>query len=509
MLRVVLPPGPERVSVAYTWADNSGPPETPLTQTVLDLGLWDADGYRSATGFRGWSGSRQGRIHADQAPVEVTARTASRGYTAGPIEAGTWHVELGIAAVAPQGASWRVEVTLECDIATIPRAVPDPVDPRHVARHAPGWYHGDFHMHGVHSNPNAPSEAQIADLARDAGLDFLMITDYVVGRHWEEWGATQRANPDLLIWPGREIITYFGHANTHGETPQLLEYRHGFEDVSLGDIQREAKAAGALFQVNHPTLFPGPVFENFCRGCEFTLGEEIDWALVDTIEILTGPVLANGSDLGLPIPGQIENPFLQTAIQYWEDLLMRGFPITAVSGSDSKGTQDTPEERARSGYGSSATAVFAAELSRAGLREGLAQGRAYVRTRGALHSPALTFTATAPDGSEVMFGGSLGADTATLRVRVTGGQGQILTYYRNGLPMRAVPITADPFEHSLEAGRGLVEGPLGSFWRIETRDLESRTAIGNPIFLRGSSPSQVAKPGTPRAGQHSGRMAAS
>lgn len=482
-----VPPGTQRVSVAYQWADQPGPPSTPLTQTVLDLGLRDADGVRDNAGLRGWSGSRQGRIHADQPPVFITATTADRGYTAGAIEAGTWHVELGIAAVAPQGATWRVEFTTECDIVGIPRTPPDPVDSGHIARQAADWYHGDFHMHGFHSNAAAPGQEEIVAVARAAGLDFLMITDYVIGRHWQEWGVTQRANPDLLIWPGREIITYFGHANTHGETPDVLEYRQGFEDVSLGQIQREAKAAGALFQINHPTIFPGPVFENLCRGCEFTLGDEIDFALVDTVEILTGPIIATGADLGLPLPGQIENPFLQTAINYWEDLLMQGFRVTAVSGSDSKGLEADAAAVERVGYGSSATAVFASELSRAGLREGIAAGRAYVRTRGALRSPELEFTALSAEGQQVMFGGSLAADSATLTARVRGGQGQILSYFRNGLLMRAVPITSDPFEHSLEAGRGLLDGPLGSIWRIETRDQQSRTAIGNPIFLSGAA----------------------
>ncbi|MBI2383024.1 MAG: CehA/McbA family metallohydrolase [Gammaproteobacteria bacterium] len=194
-------------------------------------------------------------------------------------------------------------VLLACLAAAGAPPAADPADAGHVARIAPGWYHGDFHMHGYHSNPAAPEWEDFVAQARAAKLDFLMVTEYVTGRHWKTLGAVQRAHPDLLIWPGREIITYFGHVNTHGETPGLHEYRHGFEDVDIGTIQREAKARGALFQVNHPTLFPPPLFSNFCRGCYFELGERIDWAQVDTIEILTGPAIATGADLGAPLPG--------------------------------------------------------------------------------------------------------------------------------------------------------------------------------------------------------------
>ena len=70
-------------------------------------------------------------------------------------------------------------------------------------------------------------------------------------------------------------MTYFGHVQSLGETPGFVEYRHGFEDVTVRDIQAGVRAAGALFGVNHPTTFPGPLFRAFCRGCAFDLGDEI------------------------------------------------------------------------------------------------------------------------------------------------------------------------------------------------------------------------------------------
>ncbi len=474
-----------RVEMRYGWTERVLPP-TPLTATTLDLGLWDQHGYRSVAGFRGWSGSRQGRISDNQPPIFVQADSAERGYVPGVIKPGVWYADLGIAAVGPLGADYTVQV--ECKAAGGSTPANDPVDRKHIANAAPGWYHGDLHMHAYHSNPNAPDWSEFIARSRAARLDFLMVTEYVTDAHWKTLGAVQRANPDLLVWPGREVITYFGHVGVHGETPDVIDYRQGFENVSLRDIQRLAKRDGALFEINHPTIFPPPLFSNFCRGCYFELDNEIDWDQVDLMEVLNAGVLVTAADLGIPLSQpQIENPFLTTAIEYWQRLLRAGHKITAVSGSDSKGVE--PEaDRLRTGWGSSATAVYARELSRAGIGEGLRAGHAYIRAHGVERSPALEFTATTLDGRSGMFGDTLTVaafEPVRLRTVVRGGEGQLLTYYRNGLVSRIVPITGDPFIHETTVSRGdLDEGPLGTFWRIETRDQQSRTTIGNPIFLK-------------------------
>ncbi len=104
-----------------------------------------------------------------------------------------------------------------------------------MARPEPGWYHADLHQHGRHSHPRAPEWDEFVARSRAAGLDVLPVVDYVVPWLWDELGPVQRAHPDLLVLPGREVITYFGHAVVLGETPGLVEYRHGFEDVDLGD----------------------------------------------------------------------------------------------------------------------------------------------------------------------------------------------------------------------------------------------------------------------------------
>ncbi len=491
--------GVTRVEVGYEWHE-LGTPKDQFDKTTLDLALRDG-GVRSWTsaseGFRGWSGSNQAKLHLGQPRIFVQADSASRSYTPGPLEPGIWNVELGVAAVSSVGASWRVEVECFNPPVGSPPA-PDPVDPTHVARAQAGWYNGDFHVHAYHSGPSGPSYPVVVLMARAAGLDFLPITEYVVGQHWKELGPIQRANPDMVIWPGREVITYYGHAIVLGET-STLEYRHGYMDKTMAQIQKQAKEEGALFSIAHPTFFPGEQWEKFCRGCFFELGDEIDWTQVDMMEVHTGPIIIpDPSRYGLPkIP--IANPFTQTAIDAWVTRLQQGYRITAVSGSDDKGTNP-----AEGFYGMTSTEVYAPELSRPALIEAVQAGHAYVRTFGAVGlpplgippSPTLEITAVTSDGQEGMFGDSLGADEAEVTVTVNNGVGQTLEIFRNNesAPAQTVLIDSNPFVFHFHANRGGNEGPLGTFWRVQTRGtfsvlgvpLSVPTTIGNPIFLTGA-----------------------
>lgn len=454
VLPVLVPAGTARLEVGYRW--------WPEHDTVLDLGLWDTAGYRSAEGFRGWSGSRAARAHQGEPPVWIEAGAADRCYRAGRLEPGVWWVELGAGDISADGSTYEVTVAARSVTTATPAPPPDPVDPGHVARAAPGWYHADLHQHGRHSHPRAPEWGEFVARSRAAGLDLLPVVDYVVPWLWDELGPVQRANPDLLVFPGREVITYFGHAVVLGETPGLVEYRHGFEDVDLGAIQRAAVDAGALFQVAHPTTYPEALFGSHCRGCEFTLDDHIDWDLVTTIEVLTGPVV-------LGEPPDYPNPFVATALDRWRALLADGHRLTAVSGSDDK---------LGDGYGSSATALWCRELSRDAVIEALRAGHAYVRTRGVHYSPAL----------EVRAGKALMGDTVVgpteLAVTVRGGGGQTLLLLRDGEVAHAVELAEDDVTWRTEIVADPASGPLGTAWEVQTADAFAPTTIANPVFCR-------------------------
>lgn len=480
MLPFSVPSGTTRVEVAYTWTDRPPLPADERDRSTVDLGLWDADGTSGPDGFRGWSGDREGRIDRDMPPVWVQAGSAERGYLPGAIEPGTWNVQLGAGGVAPGGVDYRVLIS--CHSARTrpeapadePELTPDPVDPDHVANPAAGWYLGDFHLHAYHSNPKGLPGPEMADAAVAAGLDIVPVTEYVTTAHWNQLGAAQRSHPGVLIWPGREVITYHGHAIVLGETPDEVEYRPGFEGATLRSIQQHSRAEGALFGIAHPTTWPPDEFGNTCRGCFFESGDDVDWDAVDTMELHTGDIPPS--------------PFTPTAVQFWERKLTEGHRITGVSGSDDKLGDD---------YGATATAVYADELSRSAVTDALRAGHAYVLVRGTSDAIRLELRATSPAGERGMFGDTLVGDTAAIEVTVTGGRGQELDLVRNGTIVRTVSIEADPFSFAVDADRDRsTEGPLGTFWRVQTRDGTQLTTIGNPVFLADAPRPPTTVPGT-------------
>ena len=54
-----------------------------------------------------------------------------------------------------------------------------------------------------------------------------------------------------------------------------------------------------------------------------------------------------------------------------------------------------------------------------------------------------------------------------------------------------MPVVGDEFTRTFTADRTADEGPLGTFWGIETFDDESITTIANPVFLADELPPAV------------------
>jgi hypothetical protein len=452
LLAFTVPPGTERLEVGYRWE--------PADEAVIDLGL-RAPGER----FRGWSGSREGRLHRGQPPVFIEAGRAARGYLAGPIEPGIWSVELGFGDVPAGGVAYVVEIRCLSRAHHDTTAADDPVDPAHVADPVPGWYHADLHMHGYHSHPEAPDWDGAIEAARAAGLQICAFTEYVTTAHHSQLGAVQRAHPDLLIWPAREIITYFGHAVSLGATPSTTEYRVGHRGITMADIQRSVVADGALFGIAHPTVYPVEEWGNTCRGCEYRLDDQTDLDAVTTIEVVT---------VGAVIGGH-RNPFVRTAIDRWEALLRQGHRVTAVAGSDDK---------LGDGYGATSTVIGAETLTVVGAAAALRRGRAYVKARPVETSPDVRLTVHSDRGPG-SFGDTLTVDTAEAEVHVANAAGQVLTWRANGLPVDEVSIGSDDWTHRRTLGRLVGSGSLGTFWGFEVADETAPSVIANPVFLTG------------------------
>jgi hypothetical protein len=206
-------------------------------ESIVDVGLFDPDG------FRGWSGS-------DKLRIVVREDEATPSYLPGPLVPGEWQVLHGLHRVPPGGLEWELRVEFGPAVVE-PMRSPPPRPARPPRRDLPAaegrrWLAGDLHSHTVHSD-GFMTVAELACFARSRGLDFLALTDHNTTSHFADIPAAA-AHAEMILLPGFELTTDFGHANCIGAT-RWVDFRRGADDW-LAD----AEASGALLSVNHPLL---------------------------------------------------------------------------------------------------------------------------------------------------------------------------------------------------------------------------------------------------------------
>jgi hypothetical protein len=510
-----VPAGATRVRVKICFDHPFVPTGAPVRNT-LDLGIYQplapGDTLYGPKEFRGWGGSSRPNVLIT--PEGDGSTTV--GFKPGPIPAGRWAAEIGIAAVTgpTEGnpgstVAWRLEIftnslASDTDRPWAPTAYdPTPVKPQ------PGWYAGDFHVHAEHSNPADATMREVFDYAfDDARLDFITLSDYVTDRHWDEIGRFQADYPGHLIIRSAEVITYRGHINNHASL-RYVDYRTGaiyvrnangsltqvrgeqkvsriFDDIH-GPLDPQGRSRGWT-QVNHPWIFPSqvPTFANFCRGCSWSYTDaQTDWSKVDAYEIATGPggtTSPEGDELG-------PNPFTVLAIAAYDNLRRMGYDITAVGSSDSHKAGNTSPITAPAGeipislsapIGEATTVVYAPELSESGIRDGILAGHAYVKFFSP-KGPDLRFTAKAGGGPAVMMGDELAAARARFTARVfnvaPSPQPRVLLVLRDGVPILGFPVTSNDQTFTFT-------GVLPGDYRLQLMRGTAFEALANPITLR-------------------------
>ncbi len=365
---------------------------------ILDWGLDDPDG------FRGWGGG-------NAEPAVVGAEAASRSYLTGPIQPGTWRVVVGKAKIVEPPGQYRVEIELR-EAPTLPAqpARTPWVDPGALATGA-RWYAGDLHVHSLESGDATATLDEIADLARERGLDFVVITDHNTVSHLDWLGDAQARHPDVLLIPGMEFTTYAGHANAFGVSA-WVDHRIGQPGATIEAAAAAFAEQGALLSVNHAELDLGDV----CIGCAW---EHAFPEPLAGIEVGTG---------GWDPVGQLFTPLVLTT---WEDLASQGRRLAALGGSDDHraGTDTGPFA---SPIGDPTTLVWAEALSVEAILAGVAARRTVVKLQ---------------DGADPMVDLALGGSTVTASV---SGGGDQLVWVVDGVEAGRVDVAGDPFEASLE-----------------------------------------------------------
>lgn len=484
--------------IRYCFAKSNAADDNP----TLDLGVYGAKPAGTNTWSqdqrRGWSGSsvRIVGIGENGYTDETTYNNARRNYVAGhtsrafkpgPIEAGTWAVELGAGWIDPDGSGvdWKVEVKTSKDPgwSTGGGFVPDPYTPN-VANPNPGWYHGDLHVHGESEPGNAPM-SQTLDLGFKPlseggnGLDFISLVEHNNDNSRLVLGSQQDAHPDKVVIPGVEVTTYNGHANAHG-SDNFADFRFSevyrwddsettgtvdtLDDDELKPVRgsidppgefQKILDGGGFTQVNHPeTLKDAPAL---CRGCAWTYDDErTGWDKVSAIEITNG---AGGAPKDDPLA---MNPFTTRAIGTYERLLAAGHHIAAVGSSDDhQGGEATGPLDGEVGIG--ATVVYAEQLSQAAIIAAVRAGHTYAKPFGAA-APDVELKAGVPGKNlGALPGDSVSGPSMNIRVDVARAGNSAyrpgpytLRLLQDGIEVDAVAVTSDAFNHTFkvkETGR--------------------------------------------------------
>jgi MYXO-CTERM domain-containing protein len=375
---------------------------------VVDLGLLEPGGA-----LRGWSGG-----NAEPAVVGVEA--ASRSYRAGPLPEGAWHALVGLPGLPEGPVSVRLEVELRAAPTLAPEPDRAPYAPPAPLRRGRAWVAGDFHVHSRESgdaDPAADLDA-VAEAARAAGLDFVLLSEHNTDAHLQLLAAAQARHPDLLLLPGVEWTSHRGHALVPGATSPP-PFWVGLDGLTAADAAADAAAQGALFAPAHPALDLGAL----CLGCAWT--HELPPEAIDALEVATLDVELVGTFL------------FDGAVGLWDELCDQGRHVVPLGGSDDhaagqgEGPFSSPVGRPR-------TLVEVDELSVEGLLAGLRAGRTVVQLGGE-GDPMVVLEA------EGRVGDTIEAAAATLTVEVTGGAGGELQWWVDGALAAAAPVDADPW----------------------------------------------------------------
>lgn len=295
-LPFAVPEGTDRIHVTYTYDAmiNSDPGLT--GGNTIDIGIFDPRGIQFLNaGYRGWSGSARREF-------VIGRKEATHGYMPGPIFPGIWHICLGAYKVADNGCHYQV------DIALYPSSDSSQVDfperlsldnAKTTTASADGWYAGELHCHTVNSDGDSTTE-EIVRQAEALGLNFLAIMDHNNLTHQVE---LNRIQSPLILIPGFEVTTYYGHWNVWGDG-EWVDFRVQKPD-DLAQAITYARTQGYLISCNHPRPY-GP-----------------DWEFV-RVEGYVCVEVWNG-------PWELSNT---ACLAFWEAHLQRGKRLSAIGGSD-------------------------------------------------------------------------------------------------------------------------------------------------------------------------------
>ena len=428
-------------------------------KSVIDLGLRDPER------FRGWSGGNKARF-------TLTPSASTPSYLAGPLPGGTWHLVLGVPNLRSNAqADYVARIWIDRQDNGLRRMAEGPV------RSGPGWYRGDLHVHTGHSDASCLSRLgqkvpcptyKTLEAASARGLDFISITDHNATSQNQSVVELSRYYNDLLIIPGREITTFYGHANVFGPSGPM-DFQLGSDRTpNLSTILDQVEAADGLLSINHPGLPSGEA----CMGCGWTAPSEDP--RIAAIEVI------NGGGLELP-PGPL-GPF--SGLNFWQARLNRGQRTTAIGGSDNHdATRDLAKPQS---VGYPTTVVYAEALSQVAILRAIRSGHVFIDVEGS-RDRALEVTVTGA-GQTAAMGDVLsapkgrGVAVSIHAVKVANATVRLIGSAAGLASRQEWTVKTDDDTIRLN----LTPDGMRRWFRVEVWSAEGRLLLlGNPVYLNG------------------------
>jgi hypothetical protein len=444
-----LPAGVTRVTIRFSYAGKE-------QRSVIDLGL------RDPQRFRGWSGGT--RDH-----MTLSTEDATPGYLPGPLPAGRWNLILGAPNIREGAhAPYEAQIFIERG-PTVTEFADAPIAAK------PGWYRGDLHMHSGNSDGKCKAQSgksipcpvyRTVETAAARGLDFIALSDHNTTAHYNALRELQGAFDQLLLVPGREVTTFWGHSNVFGPT-DFLDFRMtGPNWAQARKWMDAAHREGGVVSINHAGAPSGEL----CMGCGWRVDDLPDGA-VDSVEVVNGGTMRETKSADSVLQG----------FGYWTKLLNAGRHVTGIGGSDSHDADRAASEPGA--IGSPTTVVYMQELSVHGFLAGIRSGRVFIDVEGT-RDRLLDLSASAGDQHAAM--------GQTLRPRA--GEEVRFAVELKGVPNGAVQLVIDGqaetgFRAAFDESHPLEIAPWHSdgraHWiRADVRDGQGHLVlIGNPIYV--------------------------
>lgn len=447
--------GVQRVTLTFHYTRHN-------QHTALDLGIEDP------VQLRCWSGGNKSML-------TIGLSDATPSCLPGPLPSGVWHVLIGVPNIRANVTS---QYTAKVYFSRTGLVAADPDVLREPLRSGLAWYRGDLHMHTANSDGQCPNQTGqkvpcpvffTVQAAANRGLDFIAITDHNATSQYEAMRELQPYFDKVLLIPGREITTFYGHMNFLG-TASYIDFRVGTNSVpNVNTFLRRARQMGALVSINHPDSPSGEQ----CMGCGWTPAWRVDMHLLTAVEAVNG---------GSETHGESELPF-------WNQQLDRGNRLTGIGGSDNHNAFTPPSEP--SSVGNPTTVVYAANLSVPAILDGIRAGHVFIDLTGS-HDRMLTMSARAqnkvaqmgdlldaPKGAPVEFKiATTAADQGNVSLLQDGHKISGLTKSAasaNGATY-TITWTSDGARHWF---RPQVNGPGEKLW-----------LLGNPVYINWGDPAQ-------------------